>query len=702
MSEGLTQALKELACHYNVQTTYHDIAGARREASPEALMAVLRALGAPIQRADDAPAAARERLKALWERVVEPVSVAWNGAAAVELRLPSDDADRAAACQLVLETGDAQAWKVELTALPVTRAAEVDGRRFVVKTLQLPPLAQGYHRLLIETGGRSYESLVISAPERAYPSEGGDRRLWGAFLPLYSLHSGRSWGAGDFTDLERLIEWVAGQGGSVVATLPMLASFLDEPFAPSPYVPVSRLFWNEFYLDISRAPQAERCGASTFNSKEGSGEIEALRSARQVDYRRQMALKRRALEAMATGFFDEHGEGDDRFRRFLEASPQARDYARFRATVERQRKSWWTWPDRMRGGKLEPGDYDDAAMRYHLFAQWVASEQIAQLSEKARKAGQGLYLDLPLGVHPDGYDTWRERDAFTLGVSGGSPPDPFFSKGQDWGFPPLHPERVREQGYRYPIAYIRHQMRSAGVLRIDHVMGLHRLFMVPWGMKATEGVYASYKAEEFYAILSLESHRHRCWVVGENLGTVPPYVNPAMQRHNARGMYVLQFEVRPDPNWAINPPPAGAVASLNTHDLPPFASYWKGADIDDRVALGLLGQDAGAWERQERQRLTGALLAFLRQKGYADSAGPDDALSALKGCLAFLGEGEAGLVLANLEDLWLDPQPQNVPGTVDERPNWRKKAARAFEEFTQMPEVLDTLSALDRRRRRQR
>jgi 4-alpha-glucanotransferase len=279
----------------------------------------------------------------------------------------------------------------------------------------------------------------------------------------------------------------------------------------------------------------------------------------------------------------------------------------------------------------------------------------------------------------------------------GAPPDAFFTRGQAWGFPPLHPERAREQGHRHLIACLRHHLEQAGALRIDHIMGLHRLFWVPKGMEPRDGVYVRYPAEELYSILCLESHRHRSLIVGENLGTVPAYVNRALARHGILGMYVAQYATTAKVAMALRPVPSRSVASINTHDMPPFAAFWRGLDIGDRRALGLLTQRGAERERQRRQALKRSLVSFLRRQGWL--RGSASAFSVLRACLAHLAASPARLLLVNLEDLWLETKPQNVPGTVDERPNWRRKARHSLEALCQMPQVADTLREIDRLRR---
>jgi 4-alpha-glucanotransferase len=320
------------------------------------------------------------------------------------------------------------------------------------------------------------------------------------------------------------------------------------------------------------------------------------------------------------------------------------------------------------------------------------------LGEKTRADGGGLYLDFPLGVHPDGYDVWRHRDAFALEVSGGAPPDTFFTRGQDWGFPPLHPEGLRATEYRYYIDALRHHLKHAAFLRIDHVMGLHRMFWVPRGLGPAEGTYVHSHPEELYAILSLESERYRTRVIGENLGTVPPYVNTAMERHGVRGMYVGQFVVNPDPERALEDPAPGVVASLNTHDTPTFAAFWKGLDIDDRKELGLLDEDQSRQEHEHRARLRHALSAWLKNRGFL-SPEFEDPKSVLDAWLAYLAAGPAELVLVTLEDLFLEERPQNTPGTWRERPNWSRLMRHAFEDYCNEENVLYTFKTIDSRRK---
>lgn len=677
--------LRELARLYGVETSYDDAMGRRVEAGPESLLPVLRALGAPLESEDDVAEALEERRQELAGRIIEPVFVAWDGRAPeIVLRFGSDSGPGSGGritCRFDLDNGERWAWEKDLSSLPV---ASPEGRLWV-----LPDnLPIGYHHLRVEHEGRSGEALVISAPTRAFVGDG--KPLWGVFLPLYALQTRESWGSGDFSDLERLAEWTSGLGGGVVATLPMLAQFLDEPFEPSPYAPASRLFWNELFLDPRRVPELETCAEARriLESAEFRRELEELRKSGTVDYGRQMALKRRVFEELARQFFaDPSPDRRDAYEAFAEARPELENYAAFRAVGERRGEPWQNWPERLRDGTLAPADWDEDDRRYHLWVQWITDQQVSAMAEEARRRGPGLYLDLPLGVHGSSYDVWRYPDLFAEGISAGAPPDSLFTGGQNWGFPPLHPERLRERGYDYLIESLRHHLRYAGLLRIDHVMQLYRLFWIPRDMDASAGVYVRYPVDEMFAVLSVESHRHKAIVVGENLGTVPPEIGDAMDRHDVLGMYVVQYELQPG-NQGMRTPPARSAASLNTHDMPTFRAFWEARDVAELQRLGFYDDGQAREERERRAALRRQILEELPPEERSDAV-------VLRRLLEILASSPARMVLVNLEDLWGETEPQNVPGTHTERPNWRRKARYTFEEFSTKPEVVDALRRVD-------
>lgn len=703
MRSGIDAALARLARAYGVQTAYTDASGRRRRASADAVLAVLRAMGAPVTGRADVAAALREREAWLRRPGVSPVLVAWDGELrSFELRGPPGA--RKAMLEIRLESGESVPARYRLepgarVGVGGTGADGVVSERVVVDVAPLPP---GYHRLTVEAGGERHEAMVVSAPRWAYLPDGGTGSDWGVFLPLYALRGQSGVGTGDITRLGELADWVHELGGGVVGTLPLLAPLLDAPFEPGPYSPASRLFWNELYADPERAPELELCPAAkaALESATVQADIARLRSEPYVDYGRLMRVRRAVLRPLARCFFESRGPESQEFRRFLAEQPELVAYARFQATCERRREPWPEWPARARGGDLHAGDYDEDAYRYHIYVQWLLHGQLSELSDALRRRGQWLYLDLPLGVHPAGFDVWRHRELFADGVTTGSPPDAFFALGQDWGFPPMRPDAMRTTGYAYTIATLRANLRYAGMLRIDHVMALHRLFWVPQGMPAAEGLYVRYPAEELYAILCLESQRHRAVLVGEDLGTVPREVRRAMSRHRLQRMWVLQFEVS-DRQPAITEPPRNAVTSANTHDTPTFAAFWNALDVEDRHGLGLLDEAGAASERVARAAVRNAIVELLRAENWLHATKPD-VLEVLRACLARMAASRAGVLLVNLEDLWGETRPQNTPGTGADRKNWRRVAALTLESFRDLPDVVDTLTMIRRLRSRRR
>ena len=662
------EALAELAGLYGLQLDYWDAGGTQRRPSDEAVVAVLAALGAPVASSDDLVAAARARRSELWSRLAGPVAAVLAGEPAeIPLRVPAW-AIGSARASVVLEDGSERGFEFELGALAVSATERVDDEERRELRLRLPdPLPSGYHELRVETGGEPADVLVIAAPRHA-PAP-ARARAWGVFLPVYALRSAHTMGIADLADVEGMLTAIDELGGSLLGSTPLLAAF---PSEPSPYAPASRLFWNETYADLSSSPELARSQTARdlLQSDAYRSSGRTLAEAPYADYAATHALRRPVLEALADALFSEPSTRRDALQAELRTRPELADYARFRANGEARGCGWQVWPEAERAGTITIAD-DDPAFRYHVYAQWLVDQQLAEL---AKRDGAGLYLDQPLGVHADSYDTWRERASFALGASGGAPPDRFFSEGQEWGFPPMHPHGIREDRLRYPIACLRQLLRRASALRIDHVMGLHRLFWVPRGFSAVDGVYVTYRADELYAILCLEAERAGTMVVGEDLGTVPDGVREMMEARGVRRSYVLQFSVSPQPDTAIEAPPRASLATANTHDTPLFAAFWSAAE----------------------PALRHAVVRWLVQRGRLPDADEPAAEAVLRACLADIASLDVETVLVTLEDLWGELEPQNVPGTSGEDAvNWRRRARYRLEEMFALAGVRDTLLHID-------
>lgn len=663
--------LHHLARLHSVTPGYRDGFRQWREPCDESLRAILAEFGVEASPGGDVKGEIRRARQERWNRLLEPVIVCWaDRPATCWIRLAPHERDAGVTVCLSDERGEETEWRVAADQLVPRRDAVVEGCRYLACLLSIDGLREaGYFRLRVQAGDRVATALMIVAPRRAPDI----RKTWGVFMPLYAVHSRQSPSTGTFSDLARLTDWIRDRGGGLVATLPLLATYLDEPFAPSPYTPVSRCFWNEFYLDLREVPEW----------RPEFGGIGTSPAGRHVNYRDAMREKRLALERCAASLGNRRRVD---FGAEVAGDPELRAYAAFRASMERGADG------------SGPFDLDDPACRYHCYVQWLADAQIAALARRTTQGGPGLYLDLPLGVHPEGFDMHRHAGMFAKSVAGGAPPDRFFSKGQNWGFAPVHPRRARERGHDYFIACLRHHMRHAGLLRIDHVMGLHRMYWIPTGFDGDQGAFVQYPADELYAIVCLEAQRHGTAIVGEDLGTVPSFVRSRMADHGFRRSYVAQFEFRADHDAPLKAPPKDSVASVNTHDTALFAAFWNGEDIDGQVELGLLDSEHAEQARERRQELREALLAHFHHRGVVDH-GDHSRDAVLRACLAELAASDAECVIVTLEDLWAETLPQNTPGTDRERPNWTRRASLSLDRLLQHEGVRAALQEVNRRRR---
>jgi 4-alpha-glucanotransferase len=555
----------------------------------------------------------------------------------------------------------------------------------------------GRHHLEVVAGGVAHRAVVLSAPRRV-TRFGDDERLWGVFAPVHEL-----WSAArpepHLGHLARVGEWIDRLGGRVVSTLPLLATFLDRPCDPSPYQPVSRRWWNESYLDLRARPELADCPDAR----------DLLAEAAPIDPRAPFdAPARASVVRRVVGMLADHVERTDGpLRRdlaaFVAGEPDVVRYARFRAMVERTGTGWHAWDAGARGGDLPVGD-DHPAVRAHVYAQWAMTRQLDGLARGLAARDQRLALDLALGAHGDGYDTWADPGQFGWGASVGAPPDEFFRGGQDWGFPPPLPLAAGEDGHAHLAACLAAHMRVAGILRIDHVMGLHHLWWVPDGAGPTEGAYVRYPVDELVATVSVESHLAGCVVVGEDLGTVPHEVREAMAEHGLHGMWVAEFAQPDHPGGRLDLPPAGTVASVDTHDTPPWAQWVRAGDVGLHRSLGLVDEGWADGEEARRVRQVVELAAGLVERGLLppdldELAGTPEATRAgLAGLLRLVGDTDAACVLVSLDDLVGASEPQNVPGTPADRPNWVARLDRSLADLEDDEAVAELLTALQHAR----
>ncbi|TXH37620.1 MAG: malto-oligosyltrehalose synthase [Rhodospirillaceae bacterium] len=585
---------------------------------------------------------------------------------------------------------------------------------FVSIPCQLP---FGDHRLTIRT--RSDDAVALSLPVIVAPRRcflplalSGAGRLWGISVQLFALRSARNWGIGDFTDLADLIGFAAAAGAATIGLNPLHALFPDHPDWASPYAPSSRHFLNTIYVDPEAMPEFAECVAARGLRDEPAFEsrLQQLRAEPLVDYAGVTEVKQEILELLFHHFRQRHLEKSDpfgrEFRAFQHRHGQAlRDFATFHALQEHLNKSaphrlsWHDWPEDLR----DPGSEAVRAFsRTHVarieffeYQQWHAHRQLLFCRERAHQAGMaiGLYRDIAVGVARNSAEAWAAQDYIVDDWSVGAPPDDWNPGGQNWGIPPAHPRLMAESGYADFRAALRANMYAAGAVRIDHILGLMRLFWIPEGAGAADGAYVQYPFRDLIAVIALESWRQRCVVIGEDLGTVPEGLQEQLVAANILSYRLLYFER--DAQGRFKKPadwPDLALATVTTHDLPTLPAYWKEVDIALKTRLGIY-TDAGAPEREERLRA--ADRARLMEALHDERLEPDDdGHVPVEAVHRYLARTRSKLVMIQLEDMLGIVKQMNVPGTVDEHPNWRHKLPRTIDEIMTDPHVRQVLGSV--------
>lgn len=530
--------------------------------------------------------------------------------------------------------------------------------------------AQTLERLIaaISAGRARPLAFDTSRPQRAFQGDGG--RVWGVAVQLYALRSRRNWGHGDFSDLARLVSTAAAQGASAIGLNPLHALFVDRAEEASPYAPNSRLFLNPLYIDVGAIPEFP--GTATADLDEA---ISALRETELIDYpkvaRAKLAALRLAHRQFCTTASSERRADFQAYRR--EQGERLLRFACFEVLRAQQAaKSWREWPMPWRNPELrhlaEFRQAHDEDCEFQEFLQWVADRQLAACRDAARRSGMavGLFRDLAVGMHPDGAEAWMQQRAVLADVSVGAPPDEFNPSGQDWGLVPFNPQVLPEHDFDVVRELMRANMRHAGALRLDHVLGLKRLFMIPRG--EASGAYVDFPFEALLNVVSEESRHHRCIVIGEDLGTVPEGLRDALAQWGLWGCRVMLFER--EHSSGFRPPqsyPSEAVASFNTHDLPSFRGWFEGHDLQVRRTIGVTAGEDG----EQRAQSQAALRQMLAPYGDRD-------IAALAG---FLGATPCRLAVIALDDILGARDQINIPGTTTQHPNWRRKLPVAVEDL---------------------
>lgn len=682
--------LAALAAAAGIAPEWWEVSGRRHVVSPDTHKALLQAMRLPAQTTSQARASLM-RLAALRDHRALPLTALAQEGVPSRLDLPPASAQRMV---LHIQGEDGQLTKVEIApqAGEIVRKIGCDGRPVLRRRVRLPPLPPGRFSVMLAHAPETICTLIV-APERCWQPKQLEERPFGIAAHLYTLRREGDQGIGDFTTLGQFGSKAAGAGAAILGLNPLHALFSQDRTRASPYFPSDRRFLDPIYIDVASGPFAEAEPVRAVLAQHESL-FERLSSAGMVDYpviwqakRAVLASAFEVLEAAGNGMLQ--AERAD-FSAFLEeGGEELARFAAFEAIGEGQHGTpWRQWPEGLHAA--DPGAIAKAAkahgrgMRLAQFEQWMADRALARAAKEAGLS-LGFYRDLAVGAAPDGAEAWACQDVLANGVSIGAPPDPFAAEGQIWHLPAPDPLGVRQDGYKRFAHLLAANMRHAGALRIDHAMGLSRLFWVPDGASAREGAYVAYPFSEQLGVLALESQRARCIIVGEDLGTVPEGFREAMDRMGVLSYRALWLE-RDGP--AFRQPrdyPVSAAACISTHDLPTLAGWWLETDIDEQETLGFISAEAALALRSERLSEKSMLAQAMAAAGLPiDPDGKLD-ISLAARIHQFLASAPSIVKLVQADDLAGEITRLNLPGTDRERPNWRRKLSPKIDQFLNSP-----------------
>ena len=679
-------ALGELADRFGISTQFYDWKGRHTQVGEQTVVAILAEFGVDASTPERARAAAQRVRDDHWRRIVQPCVVLRAGQEGrVDVHVP---AGAPVSLRIVGEDGnDHLPWQVDNW----NPDRPIDGRMIGEATFGIPGnLPLGYHELIVTIGTHDADgsaedggihttatSTIIVTPNRVgLPRRMGASRVWGYAAQLYSVRSHHSWGLGDLTDLADLCTWSASQGAGYLLTNPLHAAEVAGRMEPSPYLPSSRLFVNPIYIRpelIAEYHDLDQYDASLVESLRTTtldDDPQAL-----LDRDRTWQAKSQALELIHR--VDMSASRRMAFTAFRVArGRRLEDFATWCLLSELHGSDWHDWPAELHDPhgaavarvRREHADRID----FHMWLQWIADQQLSTAQSSGTDAGMpvGLICDLAVGVNGSGADAWMLNGLFAREMNVGAPPDPFNQAGQDWGQPPMRPDVLEQMAYAPLREMVSSALRHAGGVRIDHIMGLFRLWWVPRGLGPRHGAYVRYNHEAMVGVVALEAYRAGALVIGEDLGTVEPWVRDHLASRGILGTSIMWFETGPDgrpkqpQQWREH-----AMSSVTSHDLPPTSSYLRGDHVELRDRLGLLTESVDE-ERENARRERETWLASLRQQGVleADEDDPEQVTLAMH---TLLTRTPSKVINATLTDAVGDPRTQNLPGTEDEYPNWR-------------------------------
>ena len=727
MTQQLLQQLVEMR---GIETQYVDAWGKPATIAESSKAKLLNTLGYDTSSDEKIQSQITQDIKSVWLSPLNPVQVVRNTqeinlAVRLPIELVNDDHTLTVTC----ENGDVLTHQFTPVDQEMTTMAHIDDVEFHEYVLTLPlDLPLGYHDVALSADDDEFaRSRLIVAPEACYtPKEIREgKKIWGLSVQLYCVRSEKNWGIGDFSDLALLIEKAAGVGADFIGLNPIHALYPANPNACSPYGPSSRRWLNYLYIDVTAIDGYDDASVqAVVSSDEFKATLEHARNVEHVDYEAVAHVKLAALKAVFdvydAKYLRKSTKQNKAFKAFVEAGGESLDmlavYDALQSHLKAEGKDSWGWP-------VFPQDYKDyynpavakfksaneQDVKFYLFLQWIAAQQLELASNKATDAGMtiGLYRDLAVGVSEGSAEIWGNKDLYCTGASVGAPPDILGPLGQNWGLPPMDPRKLYEQGYQPIIDLFASNMASSGSLRIDHVMALLRLWWVVKGDNAKDGGYVYYPVDDLLGILALESHRNQSLVIGEDLGTVPEEIRSKLADNGVYSYRVFFFEQAEDGGF-FSPShyPVQSMSTLTTHDMPTLIGYWHCLDLE-------LGKEIGLYPTEEilqtlyadRHENKQAILDTLHGHGsIGDNVGRDVNHTGMNrelnnGMQVHMAGGSSALLSLQLED-WLEmDKPVNIPGTFDEYPNWRRKLTENIESMFDRHDINELASKLTHARK---
>ncbi|MFD2167923.1 4-alpha-glucanotransferase [Thalassotalea euphylliae] len=717
----MTNLIEQLADLVGFHQSYTDAFGNQVFAKDEARKSLLQAMGYDTEDQQALTSSITDLREQSWRNILPHSHIVKSEEATHSLiiSIKSDIADTFN-WVITTETGTTLNGSQHINELAHVEYAKFETNGHVEQynkfTFVLPTIEEGYHQLSITHGDIIDQCHLIVAPKTCYsPQEAASFKMWGYAAQLYSLKSENNWGLGDFGDLTSLVKSTAAQGASAIGLNPLHPLYQNNPAHCSPYSPTSRCYLNTLYIDVTKVENFSRCEAAQkiVNSKAFQTKLAAAKVSEKIDYVAAAELK---FEVLDTLFNDFQANGHHKaFSAYKKAQGDALlRHATFEALYEHFRKQdfhafgWSKWPiayQQPNSDEVKQFQQENAGrIDYFAYLQWIAHEQLMQAKQTAKDNDMpvGLYLDLAVGCDGSGVDVWSDKDVYVAGASVGAPPDLLNTLGQDWGLTPINPVALQAKGYQPLVRALRSNMQYAGALRIDHILGLMRQYWVAPGMKANEGIFITYPLEDILRIIALESRRAQCVVIGEDLGTVPEGFGDIMQAAGLLSYKVLYFETW-ESGLFMRPEmyPELSMVTVSTHDLPTLTGWWTGRDLEWRQNLNLYpNEEMGVSDREGRIQDRTNLIAALEDMQVMDmSKAPSQSPAEMNRELTlavqkYLAAAPSRIQLIPMEDALEIQEQVNIPGTVDEHPNWRQKLPVSIEAFTKQASVVELAEAM--------